>query len=276
MGAKTHLYTSGKIAILFSDFSCNLGRIIPKYYMIKQQIKNLLSALKLDLTQNLKYDRLTKIILQKNLKQDSNCIDIGCHKGEVMDDIVSHAPKGNHFGFEPIPDLNGVLFEKYADQQNITISSVALSNENGEAEFNYVKNAPAYSGLKKRKYATKNPDIQKIKVKTQTLDSYFEEMGINQKIDLVKIDVEGAEMMVLQGAKNTLAKNKPLIIFEFGLGASDFYNTTPEDMFAFIQKDLHMNISTLEDFVHQKNSLSKELFNNLYSNNKEYYFIIHP
>lgn len=243
--------------------------------MIKNTLKAVLSFLKIDLTQNLKYDRLTKKIFEQVLTKDSNCIDIGCHKGEVLDEILKSSPNGHHIGFEPIPDFNKNLVQKYKGQSKITISNIALSDNAGEIEFNYVKNAPAYSGIKKRKYATSNPNVEKIKVNTQKLDAYLDDISYSQPIHLMKIDVEGAEMLVLKGAEKTIRIHKPTIIFEFGLGASDYYNTTPEDLYNMVESNFEMKLSTLDHFINSKPALTLKEFTSLYSNNKEYYFIIH-
>lgn len=243
--------------------------------MIKDTIKAVLSFLKIDLTKNLKYDRLTKKIFEQTLTGNSNCIDIGCHKGEVLDEILKLSPTGNHIGFEPIPDFNKNLSNKYSNHSNITISNIALSDAAGEIEFNYVKNAPAYSGIKQRKYATSNPDVEKIKVTTQKLDAFLQDINYKYPIHLMKVDVEGAEMMVFKGAVETIRKHKPIIIFEFGLGASDYYNTTPDELYNMVHNTFNMKLSTLDGFLKKRPDLTSDLFKTLYVNNQEYYFIIH-
>lgn len=243
--------------------------------MLKQTLKAILVFLKIDLTKNLKYDRLTKQIFKQELGNHSNCIDIGCHKGEVLDEILKISPEGLHLGFEPIPDFYKNLDKKYINNTHVSISNLALSDCSSSVQFNYVKNAPAYSGLKTRKYDTANPDVQKIDVKTQKLDDFLESSQITNSIDLIKIDVEGAEMLVLKGAEQTIIKNKPIIIFEFGLGASDYYNVTPEDLYTMVKDKFQMKLSTLSNFLNKKNALTSGEFKALYSENKEYYFIIH-
>lgn len=52
---------------------------------IKSLLKCLFIFFHIDITKNIEYDRLTKQILKKNLKKNSNCLDIGCHKGEILD-----------------------------------------------------------------------------------------------------------------------------------------------------------------------------------------------
>lgn len=51
----------------------------------KNIIKFLLRFIPIHFTKNMEYDAQTKLILKKVCKHTSNCIDIGCHKGEIMD-----------------------------------------------------------------------------------------------------------------------------------------------------------------------------------------------
>ncbi|MDX1446342.1 FkbM family methyltransferase [Lishizhenia sp.] len=236
----------------------------------KTAIKNVLKVLHLDLTQNLKYDRYTEQIINQYIHKKSVCIDVGAHKGEILDLIINNAPEQSHFAFEPIPSFYTKLEEKYGSKYKIY--PYALSNEEGSSSFQFVKNAPAYSGLKQRDYKVKNPEIEKIQVQLKKLDDII---PTDTKIDLIKIDVEGAEFNVLKGAEATIKKSKPLIIFECGLGASEFYNTFPEELYVFIQQNLEMNISTLERFIKKDNSLREEEFCSHFKEGSEYYFIIH-
>lgn len=219
----------------------------------------------LDLTKNLKYDRLTKQVIKKGVTNDSVCVDVGCHKGEIFDLFIKQSPTKKHFGFEPIPSFYNQLKEKYSKHH---IFNYALSDDEGETEFQYVKNAPAYSGIKNRKYAIDNPEIETIKVPLRRLDDV-----IKSKVDFIKIDVEGGELNVLKGSKNLILKHKPIIIFECGLGASDYYNVTPQEIFHFISDDLTLKVSLLDRWLKNKESLTKDEFINLYNLNKEYYFI---
>lgn len=239
--------------------------------MLKKIIKHILYLLHIDITLNQKYDRQTIQIMRKILKSDSACIDIGCHKGEMLDVILELAPKGKHFAFEPIPSFYNLLKEKYNTSSSI-IYPYALSNSKGTVTFNYVKNAPAYSGIKQRKYDISNPEIEKITVETETIDNLI---PANQKINFIKIDVEGAEYGVLKGAVNTIKKSKPYIIFECGLGASDCYGTKPEEVFNLIA-DAGLKISLMIDFLQNKSSLKRDDFCRNYNERLNYYFIAHP
>ncbi|MBT8384910.1 MAG: hypothetical protein KJO83_04270, partial [Bacteroidia bacterium] len=67
----------------------------------------------------MRYDRLTSVIIKNELVETSNCLDIGCHKGEILDQILAVSNKGKHYGFEPIPDLYNYLNKKYKRKGNM-------------------------------------------------------------------------------------------------------------------------------------------------------------
>lgn len=237
---------------------------------LKNQIRLLLNFCHLDLTKNLQYDRLTKEIIKSSTTKDSNCVDVGCHKGEILDLFLQYSPEGKHFCFEPIPVYFDELNRKY---QNIAvIHPFALSDTEGKTTFNFVRNDPAYSGIKKRKYDVKKPDIEEIEVEVKCLDNVIPP---SIKVDLIKIDVEGAELNVLKGASKTLTQNKPVVIFEFGLGASDYYGVKPESLFEFF-KGIDFRLSTMKSFLKNKEGLDLDNFVNLYHTNEEYYFVAWP
>ncbi len=94
----------------------------------------------------MEYDTQTIKVIRKHCSSNSNCIDIGCHKGEILDIFLKYASEGRHYAFEPIPILYHLLKNKYKNTKCI-LSSIALSNHIGKSTFNYVKSNPAYSGL---------------------------------------------------------------------------------------------------------------------------------
>jgi len=235
---------------------------------MKRILKELLIFLHLDLTKNIKYDRLTRAILKKHLRTGYNCIDVGCHKGEILDLFLRYAPEGKHYAFEPIPYLFEDLKTAYKNQAQLF--QYALSNNEGETTFQLVKNAPAYSGIKKRKYDISNPEIEQITVTKKTLDRV---VPPNQRIDFIKIDVEGGEFDVMKGTIQLLNRCKPIVLFECGKGASDFYGTLPSQLHSFLTNEIGLNIYTLTAFLNEGKQLSEEDFEYYFESEKEYYFV---
>jgi len=240
---------------------------------MKQLIKKILATLNISLTRNQRYDAYTRLILERSLKHGSNCIDIGCHKGEILDLMLKWAPQGMKFGFEPIPELYHELVLKYQSDRMVSIFPIALYDHQGKTSFQHVLNAPAYSGIKQRKYDGKQVEINQITVETDLLDNLIPE---NVNIDLIKIDVEGAEFPVMQGGVKTIRRSRPVIIFEFGMGAADFYDSKPGALYQFLHRECNLHVSTLKGLLDHSHSLSENDFKQLFENGKEYYFVAHP
>lgn len=235
---------------------------------MKRFLKRILAHTPIALTRNQKYDLLTRKVIKKVCHSNSNCVDVGCHKGEILDLMRKNAPQGKHWGFEPIPELFENLKLKYKDTSCV-ISDAALSDSQGMSSFNYVVTNPSYSGLMKRSYDRPREVDKSIFVRTATLDEVLPE---DLKIDLIKIDVEGGEMLVLKGAKRTLEASKPVVIFEHGLGASDAYGVKPEDMYGYFDS-LEYGIYNLENFLKGKPALTQQEFLDQYWQKKNFYFV---
>ena len=238
--------------------------------MIKSLLRKILLFLRLDITKNLAYDRMSRELIRRDVRSSDNCVDIGAHKGEFLHYFTKQAPQGKHLAFEPIPQLYTDLKNRWGNR--VEIYPFALSDTTGKSEFQWVKNDPAYSGLKRRKYAISNPEIETINVEMKRLDDFKKP---DKPIRFIKIDVEGAEFLVLKGATEILKKDRPFVLFEFGLGASDYYQNTPKKLFQFFD-GLDYALFNLKDALQSKEALTFEAFENYYKNNSEYYFWAAP
>lgn len=135
-----------------------------------------------------------------------------------------------------------------------------------------MKTNPAYSGLNKREYKNEEEKIEVIEVETGRLDDIIPE---NMPITLIKIDVEGAELKVLQGGIETIKRTKPLIVFEHGSGASEFYDATPIRMYQLLDH-CGLKVSTLKNWLKDGPDLSLRSFEQQFHEKRNYYFIAYP
>jgi hypothetical protein len=131
---------------------------------------------------------------------------------------------------------------------------------------------PSYSGLQKRNYDRADEQDTLITVQTERLDDVLPE---NFRVDFIKIDVEGGELLVMKGATGIMKKYRPVIIFEHGLGASDIYGSTPEQVFDLLQ-ECGLSVSLLDRFLQGKSPLDRTAFSGQYHNRENYYFIAYP
>lgn len=164
-------------------------------------------------------------LLKKALKPNSNCVDVGAHEGWFLKRYLSLAPEGQHFAFEALPDLSEKLKTNFP---RVQVFSCALSNVVGRASFTYVPELPGWSGLELQPYPIETHP-QTIEVEVCRLDDLISET----RIDFMKIDVEGAEELVLEGSVETIKRCHPVILFEHGRIHNLNYPTTPERIFQF-------------------------------------------
>jgi FkbM family methyltransferase len=240
---------------------------------MKELVKRICEVLHISLTRNQRYDMQTRKILRMILKPGINCIDIGCHRGEFLNLFLRWAPGGRMYAFEPIPSLFEELRQKYQGVKDVMIHKVALFDFAGETSFQYVLNAPAYSGIKRRRYDLRKPEIEEITVPAGKLDQFIPS---NETIGFIKIDVEGAEYYVLKGGSETIKRSHPIIIFEYGKGAADLYGIVPGQMFDLLTREYDLHINTLNGFLRRMESLDSGRFDYFFETGKEYYFIAYP
>jgi FkbM family methyltransferase len=161
------------------------------------------------------------------IKEGSTILDIGAHIGSnTLSFATLVKDTGKIYAFEPNPFNLEILeknLEKNTDLKNRIIPvNLALSNQEGEEEFIFTDNI--YNGTSsgsfidsadtiwpKEDYEQKS-GFKRMKIKTDTLDNFIKINTI--KPDILKIDVEGAENLVLEGAKNTLVHYSPIILIE--------------------------------------------------------------
>ena len=213
-----------------------------------------------------KYDALIKKIMRIVLEEDSSFIDVGCYRGNFLVEANKFAPSGAHIGFEPIPEIYTKVIKTLGGVNDIR--QLGLSDERGETTFNYVKSNPLYSGIKKRSYPGKE-SIEELVIKVDTVDH---QLFQSPRVDLIKIDVEGAELNVLKGGINTITKFNPVIVFEYEQGASDVYGVTPAEIWSFFD-NVKYSIYTLKNFIDNPLPLSFSKFTEIYNSNDEHFFV---
>ena len=225
----------------------------------------------LNLSMSLRYNLWTFQIIKKTLHRNSTCIDVGCHRESVLKVMMRYAKNGLFYAFEPIPYLFDDLKKDYSSD-NCKLYNIALSDKKGTSKFVHVVSNPGYSGFLERRYDNKNEQLEKIIVHTDLLDNIIVD---DLKIDFIKIDVEGAEYQVLLGEKRLIMKNKPIIIFECGLGGTDYYGIKSQDIFNLLSKEYGLHISRLDDYLLNRKPLNFISFNADFESNSNYYFIAH-
>lgn len=217
------------------------------------------------------YDRQTSEIIRTRLPDDAVCLDVGCNKGVILDELIRHRPGGRFFAFEPNPRLAGVLRRKYRRNRRVTVHEIAAYSEPGETTFYVDLDSAGLSGLKDRSSPGAPRNVAPVRVRADRLDDVLPEI----RADFIKIDVEGAELHVLEGASALLARSRPIVVFEFGLGGADFYGAGPEEVFDLFAGH-RMRVSLMGDYLADRPALARDAFRRQFAEHINYYFVAHP
>ena len=210
-------------------------------------------------------NRYMEQIIAYSLMETSNCIDVGAFRGDFLRRFMRFAPAGHHYAFEPIPDLAERLRRKFP---KVNVRETALSNSEGFTSFHHVVSNPGYSGLRRRSYDRPHEEVEVIQVATERLDDV---LPSGFQVRLMKVDVEGAELQVFQGAIRTLKTSKPHVIFEHGLGGADHYGTTPQMIFELLVEECGLRLFRLDG----TKTLTLDEFVATYESNSAWNFLAH-
>ncbi len=221
------------------------------------------------------YDIQTLEVMRRVLHPDSNCVDVGCHQGQILSSMLRLAPRGRHDAFEPLPDMYETLLRRFSGRPNVRLHGCALGDECGTVAFQHVVSNPAYSGLRRRRYDRPNEVVVQIEVATRRLDDLI---CADEHIDFMKIDVEGAELQVLRGAVGTLARCRPVVVFEHGLGGADCYGTTPMTVHSLLSRECGLEVYLMGDWLRggHVRPLSEAEFCDHFGSGRHYYFMAAP
>jgi FkbM family methyltransferase len=214
------------------------------------------------------YDAQTIEIMRRVLRSDSSAVDAGAFVGGMLKHILRFAPNGRHWAFEPLPDLHRSLAARFP---GVSVLPFALGAAPGRSEYVRVSRFPALSGLKRRPDVPAEDETETLVVEVETLDRVIPP---DQKVELIKVDVEGGELDLFRGAGATLARSRPVVVFECGLAAGA-YGATPEAVHDSLTGP-GLRVSTLGDWLARRAPLSRDRFAELFHQGREFYFIAHP
>lgn len=175
------------------------------------------------------------------IKPDDIVIDIGAHFGRFTYPLSKLVGKNGYvYSIEPIEKSNQIL-TKISDSlglSNVSIHEVAISDKNGEIEIAIPVNHSGLEVLSRSRIITSsekdnNENIFFQRISSQTLDHFVESNQI-PKVDFIKCDVEGAELLVLKGSEKVLTEYHPALILEIEERHTKLFDYSPEEILSFL------------------------------------------
>jgi FkbM family methyltransferase len=165
------------------------------------------------------------------IKPDSTVLDIGAYIGQYTLLAAKHAPLGRAIAFEPHPESHRRLLDNVTRNHlsNVTVLSQAVGSTPGRMPFD----------LQEQQYSSKLIPSSQVgdalaEFEVTTVDETVRKLGL-PCVDLIKIDVEGAEGQVLSGAQATLSAFHPLLIVEIDRSGEQVFGDDSENTLASLQ-----------------------------------------
>lgn len=179
------------------------------------------------------FEGLIRDIYVDLLKPGDWAIDAGAHQGgHTVQMAQAVAPNGRVVAIEPVPMLVKTL-RKTAKvhfphfRKVIEYHCCGLSDSKRREVFYFAPDVAAQSGLRKRTVIA-SQRVEEFKIPVTTLDRMC--AGASRPFRFLKIDIEGGEYHALRGAMRTIARDRPVIVFEHNATSPADFGYTMEQM----------------------------------------------
>lgn len=142
-------------------------------------------------------------------------LDVGAHIGyDTLKAAVRVGPTGRVVAFEPNPRTVSLLTDNVAASQanNVVVAPIACTDVEQELTL-FDATAGGNSGSSSLSAENAGSARQAYTVRGRPIDDVVMELGL-QRLDVLKADVEGAELLVIRGARNTLKRFQPKLVLE--------------------------------------------------------------
>ncbi|MDO9710003.1 FkbM family methyltransferase [Paracraurococcus lichenis] len=149
------------------------------------------------------------------LPADGVALDIGANIGLSALALAPVVPRGRILAVEPSPRTHAALRETVAANglgERVAVEAVALGAAPGVAEFHAAEHSAGAHLLDPATLGGES--LPRVRVPVETVDALVARHGL-ARLDFMKVDVEGFETEVLDGAKATLARFRPVVFAEF-------------------------------------------------------------
>lgn len=174
------------------------------------------------------YEKPESDMMESLVKDGDNFFDIGANIGWHSLRISIAHRNTKVYCFEPLPKTWQQLQANLAinNVRNIKPHNFGFSDKAGSFPFYYY---PEGSGNASAANLSGRSDVEVVECQVQTLDSYA--VKSDTRVDFIKCDVEGAELLVFQGGKQTIARDLPIVFSEILRKWSAKFNYNPNEIF---------------------------------------------
>jgi len=196
------------------------------------------------------YQQDVLVALRSVIKTGDVVFDVGGHHGlmAIVSSLATGAT-GRVVTFEPNPYARRYLETHLAlnNVRNVAVESVALSDKNDVVSFYIQTGDVSWNSTIIEKFAGHDSFSESISVRTVTLDDYIAQSNVVP--DVIKIDVEGSEFLILNGARTLFREHKPVLIMEFNPLSASAAGRTISNYVEFFREHSYKLLVLKGDFL---------------------------
>ena len=170
-------------------------------------------------------------------------IDVGAHKGEFLEKMLKIEKVNSFYAFEPQKNIFNELSEKFSNNKKVTLYNFAMDKEitNKKLKINKLSMTSSLAEINEKSFYLKIKNFltfsrsnfeDEYEIQTNTVDKIFENISLQKS--LLKIDVEGFEMNVIEGSKIKL-EEIPFVLLENQFG-NHYKNNNFKDIIELLSK----------------------------------------
>ena len=189
---------------------------------------------------NFHHRRILKYLCRLDIEK---IIDIGAHRGEFLEKMLKIERVNFFYAFEPQKKIFNELSEKFSNNKKVTLYNFAMDKEitNKKLKINKLSMTSSLAEINEKSFYLKIKNFltfsksnfeDEYEIQTNTVDKIFENISLQKA--LLKIDVEGFEMNVIEGSQMKL-KEIPFILLENQFG-NHYKNNNFKDIINILLK----------------------------------------
>ncbi len=176
-------------------------------------------------------------LLSQFIPENSVVLDIGAQLGYLSKEFCRlHDGSCKVYSFEPVEYTFSILSKIMAAYPNAVAENIALSDKIGEEKISIPIKESGNLGIGLSHFGTESKrDFIVETIKTETIDNYVLRNNIS-RLDFIKCDVEGAELMVFKGGSSSLDRFRPVIYTELDDRFTQRLGYRAEELFTFMRQ----------------------------------------
>ncbi len=178
------------------------------------------------------YEKEEFSMIEKLVNDGDVIYDVGANIGWHSINLAASRRASPIFAFEPVPVTFRSLTNNLAlnNLTQVKPLNFGLSNQEGSFDLFYYTEGSANASLRN---VANREDATAVSCQLRTLDNFSKENGL--PVHFIKCDVEGAELLVIQGACDTIDKYHPIIFLEILRKWSAKFNYDPNEIFVLLR-----------------------------------------